>query len=57
MLQSQRQTSRIHSYFQAYLILATVVGAALGHYIFNAHMDIESVLAGGPAAGRGMACH
>ena len=42
---------------QAYLILATVVGAALGHFIFNSHMDIEGILAGTSGGGKGMACH
>ncbi|KAI0684738.1 Ctr copper transporter [Cytidiella melzeri] len=43
--------------YNAYLILATVIGAAVGHFIFNGHMDIEIVLAGGSAGGRGMSCH
>ncbi|GJF00677.1 Ctr copper transporter [Phanerochaete sordida] len=43
--------------YNAYLILATVVGAALGHYIFNALMDVDAVLAGSSGAGKGMACH
>lgn len=43
--------------FQAYLILATVVGAMLGHYIFNSHMDVDTVLAGSSGAGKSMACH
>lgn len=42
--------------YQAYLILATVVGAALGHFIFNSHMDTDSVLAGAGGS-KGMACH
>ncbi|KAH9892675.1 Ctr copper transporter family-domain-containing protein [Cubamyces lactineus] len=42
--------------YNAYLILATVVGAALGHYVFSTHMDIDAVLAGG-VDGKGMACH
>jgi copper transporter 1 len=41
---------------QAYLILAVVAGAALGHFVFSPTMDVEAVLAGG-AAGRGMSCH
>ena len=41
---------------QAYLIIATVVGAALGHFIFSAHIDIESAL-GGAVDAKGMACH
>ncbi len=41
---------------QAYLILATVVGAAIGHFIFSTHMDIDAVLSGG-GDNRGMACH
>ncbi|KAI0339889.1 Ctr copper transporter [Trametopsis cervina] len=43
--------------YNAYLILATVAGAALGHYIFNGQMDVESVLAGAPTTGKGVACH
>ena len=43
--------------FQAYLILSVVLGAAIGHYIFNPTMDVEAILAGGNAAGKGMACH
>jgi hypothetical protein len=42
--------------YQAYLILAVVVGAALGHYMFNPAMNPEAVLSGG-ASGKGMACH
>ncbi|KAI0645810.1 Ctr copper transporter [Trametes meyenii] len=42
--------------YNAYLILATVVGAALGHFVFSSHMDIDAVLAGG-ADNKGMACH
>ncbi|KAI0675408.1 Ctr copper transporter [Trametes maxima] len=42
--------------YNAYLILATVVGAALGHFVFSSHMDIDAVLAGG-ADSKGMACH
>jgi solute carrier family 31 (copper transporter), member 1 len=41
---------------QAYLILAVVLGASIGHFVFGAVMDVESVLAGGDL-GRGMACH
>ncbi|PIL35956.1 transporter [Ganoderma sinense ZZ0214-1] len=42
--------------YNAYLILATVVGAAIGHFIFSAHMDIDAVLSGG-GDNKGMACH
>ena len=42
---------------QAYLILATVVGAAIGHYVFSPDMDIEAVLAGASGGNKGMACH
>ncbi|KAI0786630.1 Ctr-domain-containing protein [Abortiporus biennis] len=42
--------------YNAYLIVAVVAGAAIGHYIFNPDMDIESVLAGGVAS-KSMACH
>ena len=41
---------------QAYLIFATVLGAAIGHFVFSANMDIDAVLSGG-AGGKGMACH
>ncbi|EIW82852.1 Ctr copper transporter [Coniophora puteana RWD-64-598 SS2] len=37
--------------YNAYLILATVAGAAIGHYIFGSHIDIEG------GASKGMACH
>ncbi|TCD68277.1 hypothetical protein EIP91_011243 [Steccherinum ochraceum] len=43
--------------YNAYLILATVLGAAIGHYIFTPTMDVDAVLAGGSAAGKSMACH
>lgn len=43
--------------YNAYLILAIVLGAALGHYIFGARMDVESVLAASGAGAKGMACH
>ncbi|VDB95989.1 unnamed protein product [Peniophora sp. CBMAI 1063] len=42
--------------YNAYLILAVVVGAALGHYVFGAQMDVEAVLSGS-GSGKGMACH
>ncbi|KZV73316.1 copper transporter [Peniophora sp. CONT] len=42
--------------YNAYLILAVVVGAALGHYVFGAQMDVEAVLSGS-GGGKGMACH
>jgi len=42
--------------YNAYLILAVVVGAALGHYVFGGQMDVEAVLYGS-GAGKGMACH
>lgn len=41
---------------QAYLIFAVVVGASLGHYIFGATMDVDSVL-NDASSGKGMACH
>ncbi len=43
--------------FQAYLILAVVFGAALGHYVFEGLIDIDSVLSGTGANAKGMACH
>ena len=41
---------------KAYLILAVVLGASIGHFVFGAQMDVDSVLAGA-AANKGMACH
>ena len=41
---------------QAYLILAVVLGAGIGHFVFGAVMDVDAVLAGGEL-GKGMACH
>ncbi|KDQ55832.1 hypothetical protein JAAARDRAFT_37253 [Jaapia argillacea MUCL 33604] len=43
--------------YNAYLILAVVIGAGIGNYMFNSHMDVDSVLAGGAGAGKTMACH
>jgi len=43
--------------YNAYLILAVVVGAGLGHYIFGQYMDVDAVLAGAGTAGKTMACH
>ncbi|KAF7310449.1 FAD-binding FR-type domain-containing protein [Mycena chlorophos] len=40
--------------YNAYLILATVLGAALGHFIFGGTIDIEKVLGD---ESKGMACH
>jgi len=42
--------------YNAYLIIAVVVGAGLGHFLFSTHMDLDAVLAGGADA-KGMACH
>jgi copper transporter 1 len=42
---------------QAYLILAVVVGAAIGHYVYGGEMDVEAVLNGGSSQSKGMACH
>jgi copper transporter 1 len=42
--------------YNAYLILAVVLGASIGHFVFGAVMDVESVLAGGDLS-KGMACH
>ena len=41
---------------QAYLILAVVLGASIGHFVFGAVMDVDAVLAGSDL-GKGMACH
>ncbi|KII92595.1 hypothetical protein PLICRDRAFT_27665 [Plicaturopsis crispa FD-325 SS-3] len=38
--------------YNAYLILAVVVGAAIGHYVFGARIDVE-----GAGDAKGMACH
>ena len=48
--------SRLSRTTQAYLILAVVVGAAIGHFIFNPSLDVEGVLSG-TTQGKGMACH
>lgn len=42
--------------YNAYLILATVVGAAIGHYVFSPTLDIDAVLSG-TGGNKGMACH
>jgi len=42
--------------YNAYLITATVVGAALGHYIFSSTINTEAVLSG-VSSGKGMTCH
>jgi len=39
--------------YNAYLILAVVIGAATGHWVFNSHIDL-SATAGDT---KGMACH
>jgi copper transporter 1 len=53
-----RTHARTHSpsLWQAYLIIAVVIGAALGHFIFGSTIDVEGVLSG-DAGGKGMACH
>ncbi|KAI0030941.1 Ctr copper transporter [Vararia minispora EC-137] len=43
--------------YNAYLILSVVLGAAIGHYVFGGHMDVDAILSGGAASGKGMACH
>ncbi|EJD03149.1 Ctr copper transporter, partial [Fomitiporia mediterranea MF3/22] len=43
--------------YNAYLILAVVLGASLGHYYLNANMDADAVLFGGSGNDKGMACH
>jgi copper transporter 1 len=42
---------------QAYLILAVVAGAGIGHYIFGSHMDADFVINGHPDGARDVACH
>lgn len=41
---------------QVYLIIAVVVGAGAGHFVFGDQLDAESVLRG-DSAGKGVACH
>ncbi|QRW21273.1 copper transport protein CTR2 [Rhizoctonia solani] len=43
--------------YNAYLILAVVLGAAIGHYVFGAQMDAEAVLSNAGVGAKGMACH
>ncbi|KAK7473087.1 copper transpport protein [Stygiomarasmius scandens] len=40
--------------YNAYLILAVVLGAAIGHFIFGGSINPEALLGDG---GKGMACH
>ncbi|KAI5123846.1 hypothetical protein M0805_005665 [Coniferiporia weirii] len=42
--------------YNAYLILAVVLGAAIGHYYLGGQMDVGSILLGG-SEDKGMACH
>ncbi|GBE80595.1 Copper transport protein [Sparassis crispa] len=42
--------------YNAYLILAVVIGAGVGHFVFGSHMDVQAVLSG-TADVKGMACH
>ncbi|KAG9056712.1 hypothetical protein FS842_009804 [Serendipita sp. 407] len=42
--------------YNGYLILATVLGAALGHYIYGGRMDPNAVL-GGALETKGISCH
>ncbi|KAL0956619.1 hypothetical protein HGRIS_002754 [Hohenbuehelia grisea] len=37
--------------YNAYLIIAVVAGAAIGHFVFGSHMEVDST------SGKGMACH
>jgi len=43
--------------YNAYLIGAVVVGAALGHYIFGATINPDTILSESATGGKGMACH
>jgi copper transporter 1 len=43
-------------FLQAYLILAVVLGASIGHFVFGAGMNVEAILTGGDS-GKGVACH
>jgi solute carrier family 31 (copper transporter), member 1 len=47
--------SNVADLLQAYLILAVVLGAGIGHFVFGAGMEVEAVLAG-VDLGKGMAC-
>ncbi|KAJ7136742.1 Ctr copper transporter [Mycena epipterygia] len=40
--------------YNAYLILATVLGAALGHFLFSGTVDVEALLR---EEGKGIPCH
>jgi len=42
--------------YNAYLILAVVLGASIGHFVFGAALDVDAILAGGDLS-KGMACH
>ncbi|KXN90785.1 Copper transport protein ctr6 [Leucoagaricus sp. SymC.cos] len=42
--------------YNAYIILAVVLGASLGHFIFGSTIDTDAIL-GDPTNGKGMACH
>jgi copper transporter 1 len=42
--------------YNAYLILSVVLGAAIGHYVFNQHMNVDAVL-NGSSPGKGVSCH
>lgn len=42
--------------YNAYLILAVVVGAAAGHFVFNQEMSPEAILSGA-TTGKGVSCH
>jgi len=41
--------------YNAYLIFAVVLGAAIGHYVFGSTMNIDAALSN--SNGKGMACH
>jgi len=40
--------------YNAYLIIAVVLGAAIGHYVFGSTIDVDALVA---ADGKGMSCH
>jgi len=42
--------------YNAYLIAAVVIGAALGHYIFGSTIDADAILANSSGS-KGLACH
>ncbi|KAF7782138.1 hypothetical protein Agabi119p4_1514 [Agaricus bisporus var. burnettii] len=42
--------------YNAYLILAVVLGAAIGHFVFSSTLNTDAILCDS-SSGKGMACH